>query len=400
MNAPRRTAGPPNPFDIVDWPNRVVFEPGGVARLEAIVGQLGVGRAMVVCGPTVAGGEMLERVTAGLGPACAGVFAEIEPQNPLPCVRAGAEAAAAAGAEVLVSVGGGSAIDAAKCIALLRASGGELAPYAIDYGESGWQRRELGDGVLPHIAVPTTAGSASEVMPTVGCRDPEARRKLLFWDRKLVPDVVVLDPEMAVFAGPELTAATGMTAMARCVEALYSAARHPISTALALHGARLLMSSLARSVVEPDNLAARADCQLGCLMSGTASINAMVSVVHAVGHIVGGRYGLQHGIAHAILLAPAMRMLLPAIGDGQHRVLEALGGRETGMTADAAGETAADAIQDLLAALPLERRLRDVGIAEGDLAGIATATMDDYMMATVPRQLGEGEVKSLLKSVW
>ena len=116
---------------------------------------------------------------------------------------------------------------------------------------------------------------------------------------------------MAVHAPPALTAATGMTAMARAVETLYSAYRHPISTGLALHAIRLLREALPRSVATPHDLDARAMCQMACTMSGMAAINAMVSVVHAIGHIVGGRYGLQHGISHSILLAPGMRRLLP-----------------------------------------------------------------------------------------
>jgi alcohol dehydrogenase class IV len=221
----------------------------------------------------------------------------------------------------------------------------------------------------------------------------------LFWDGGLTPAATVLDPEMAVHAPPLLTAATGMTAMARAVEALYSGRRHAMSTALALHAVRLLRRGLPRSMEAPHDLDARGDCQMAAAMSGTAAINAMVSVVHAVGHIIGGRYALQHGISHAILLAAAMRRLLPVVGSEQTLLLEALGGTSRGEP-ERDGTDAADLIAAFVGGLPLPHRLRDVGIAEGDVAEIAHLTMSDYMMANLPRQMTESEVLSLLMSVW
>ena len=390
-----------NYFDVAEWPRRVVFGPGSVGELGALAAQIGVARALVVCGSTVAGGEMLERVRGGLGTACAGVFDKIEAQNPLPCVRAGADMARELDADVIVSVGGGSAIDAGKCIVMLLGSAGELDPYLIEEdARDTTARRALGVDVLAHIAVPTTTGSSSEAMPTAGCLDTEQGRKLLLWDSALVPGVVVLDPEMAVFASPELTARSGMTAVARCIEALYSGKRQPIATGLALQGMRLLRRSLPRSVARPGDLAARGECQIGCLMSGVAAINAMASVVHGVGHILGGGFGLQHGVGHAILLPAAMRLLLPAIGTDQYEVLEAVGGRGNGLSGNEAGELAARSIEALVADLPMPRRLRDTGIGEADLSGIANAAMGDYMMINAPRPVTEAELLSLLHTTW
>jgi alcohol dehydrogenase class IV len=353
-----------------------------VAQLGALAAGLGARRALVVCGATVARGEMLARVREGLGAACAGVFDRVEAQNPLPCVRAGAAMARELDADLIVSVGGGSAIDAAKCMVMLLASGGDLASYLIE------NNKQLGDDVLAHIAVPTTTGSASEVMPSAGCRDPQARRKLLFLDPALVPKVVVLDPQMAAYASPELTAHSGMTAVARCVEALYSARRNPVSTALALHAARLLRRALPRSVAAPHDLEARAQCQIACLMSGVAAINAMASVVHAIGHVFGGRFGLQHGVAHSILLAPAMRLLLPAIGEDQYELLPAL------------GMDAAASIEALVAQLPLRQRLRDTVIGRDDLPEIARIAMGDYMIPNAPRAVSQADLLALLQSAW
>jgi alcohol dehydrogenase class IV len=307
------------------------------------------------------------------------------------------------GADALVTVGGGSAIDAGKAIQIMLATGGDLARYAIRYAPGGaMEKQALPQRTVPHVAVPTTAGSASDVMPTAASRDPQSRKKLLFWDDDLTPSATVLDPEMAVHTPPALTAATGMTAMARAVETLYSGFRHPISTGLALHAVRLLREALPRAVAEPHDLDARAACQMACTMSGMAAINAMVSVVHAIGHIVGGRYGLQHGISHSILLAPAMRFLLPTIGKDQSLLLEALGGEpyeKPFATPDEHGAECAERIAAFVGALPLPHRLRDVGVTEAELPEIAHLTMSDYMMANLPRPMAEHEVLALLHSV-
>lgn len=382
---------------IRDWPKRICFGPGSIARLPSLMDELGAKRAMVVCGKTVAGGEMLARTRAALGERLAGVFADVPAHTPFECVQEATAHFRSLGADTVVSVGGGSAIDCGKGIALLFASGGVFEPYVIDYGRKGMQRAPMPPPGLTHIAVPTTAGSASDVMPTAGIRDAKAGRKMLFWDERMVPDATVLDPEMAVYAGARLSAASGMTAMARAIESLYSARRQPISTALALHAARLLRQALPRSIAAPHDLQARGDCQMAAIMSGTASINAMASLVHAIGHIVGGRYGLQHGISHSILLAPAMRRLLPPIGTDQFAALEAMGEAPGNLSADAAGRRAAELLQSMVDALPLPRRLRDVGVAEADIAGIARATLEDYMMANLPRAMQAAEIENLLR---
>ncbi|WP_233836718.1 iron-containing alcohol dehydrogenase family protein [Paraburkholderia sp. ZP32-5] len=386
--------------NIGDWPKHVEFGRASLSRIRDVMDRIGAKRAVVMCGNSVASGPMLTMVKNALGDRYAGVFTGVRAHTPLEDVLVAAAEIQKLQADVVVSVGGGSAIDAAKGVVLALATGGDYDPYAIKYADKGMQRASLGAATLRHIAVPTTAGSASDVMPTAGIRDVAANRKLLFWDSALVPDATILDPEMAVFAGAKLTAASGMTAVARAIESLYSKDRNPIATGLALHAARLMRKSLPVAVEHPDDLDARADCQFACVMSGTAAINSMVSVVHAIGHVVGGRYGLQHGISHGIMLAPALRKLLPMAGGDAHRyVLDALGCEQTDSVTDAAN-TAANAIGALLARLPLPQRLRDVGVTEEEIADIAHHTMGDYMMANLPGPLGEQDVEALLREAW
>ena len=384
-----------------DWPGRIIAGVGATSRLAEVMDSLGVRRAMVVCGATVKRTAMLGKVEAGLGKSLASVFAEAKPHTPVEMVERGLAQFRDCHADALVTVGGGSAIDAGKAIAVMLATGGDLAAHEISYKPGGQMQCRPISGKPPvHIAVPTTAGSASDVMPTAGSRDPLTRRKMLFWDDKLTPDAAVLDPEMAIHMSPELTAATGMTAMARAIESLYSANRHPISTGLALHAVRLLRTGLQGSLETPNDLDARAACQMASTMSGMAAINAMVSVVHAIGHVVGGRYGLQHGTSHTILLPAAMRLLMPTMGDDQRLVLDALGASASGNDARAQANAAADAMLAFVRTLPMPARLRDVKVAEAELPEIAHLTLSDYMMANLPRAMPESEVLALLREAW
>ena len=362
---------------------------------------LGTSRAIVVCGGSVARGPMLAKVKAGLGATFVEAFSEVAAHTPIETVERGVARVHQSKADLLVSVGGGSAIDAAKVIAMVLASNGKLAQHAIRYEPGGKMLcMALPGPLIRHIAVPTTAGSGSDVMPTAACRDPRTRKKLLFWDGALVPQVTMLDPEMAIYADAHLTAATGMTAVARAIEAVYSGKRHPLSTALALHALRLVSAALPNSIARPHDLDARAACQIAAAMASMAAINAMASLVHAIGHIVGGRHGLQHGIAHAILLAPAMRLLLPATGDEQSLVCDALASGGSARQAHRFGSSAADLMAELVARLPLPQRLREVGVQEGELAEIASETMSDYMMANLPGPVSQQEVLALLQQAW
>ncbi|HZT51567.1 MAG TPA: iron-containing alcohol dehydrogenase family protein [Stellaceae bacterium] len=382
------------------WPKRLMMGRGAVAQLPGVVAALGASRALVICGRTIGRSPLLAAVQAALGSHFVGLFDQVTSHTPLTLLEATVGLVRSLGADVLVTIGGGSAIDAGKGTALLMAAGESLEPYTLRYDEAGQkERRLLGGATIPHIAIPTTHGSASEVMPTAGIRDTARRYKMLFWDDALVPDAVILDPEMTGATGPVLSAASGMTAVARCIEALYSRHRNPLSEGLALHALRLLNANLPRVVADGGDLDARFHCQVACTMSGVATINAMASIVHALGHVVGGRYALQHGVSHSVLLVPAMRRLLPVIGDGQRLVLEALGGAAAG-SADAAGIAAGERIAELVARLPLRRRLREIGIPPEELPIMAQEATQDYMMANLPLPMRAPDIEALLREAW
>ncbi len=388
------------PVAVGIWPKRMILGEGSMGALSALLDELGASRALVLCGKTVASGSLLEQTRAALGEHYCGVFDGVSAHTPSTMLADALAMVRATKADAVVTVGGGSAIDSGKGLKLASMGTGALDPYFVRHGPDGAMlQQRLPKPSIVHVAVPTTSGSASEVLPTAGIRDVASRKKMLFWDDTLIPEGVILDPAMTVQTGAFLSAASGMTAVARCIECLFSVNRNPLSDGLALHALRLLHRNLPIVVNEPENLVARYECQVACSMSGVACINAMVSLVHALGHIVGGKFALQHGVSHAILLAPAMRRMLSVIGERQTLVLQALDGG-TALDADAAGAKAADLIDELVCALPLQRRLRDLGLTEPELRDVAEQASHDYMMVNLPRPIDVPEIEALLRAAW
>ncbi|MHB8469799.1 MAG: iron-containing alcohol dehydrogenase family protein [Gaiellaceae bacterium] len=391
----------PLAFEHVHPATRIIVGPGTARTVGALVAELGAERPFIVCSRTVSRGPQLTAVTESLGGRVAAVFADVGRHGDITTLSAGAELARSAGADVLISIGGGAVIDSAKVVALLLARERELSEYRVPHDPEGlalW--RAPVPATLPHIAIPTTAGSSSEIMPWAGVRLPDEGQKMLFCDQNLIPRTAVLDPEIAAPTGPELTATSGATALARAMESLYSARRQPVTDAYALEALRLLVHGLPRAIADGFDLDARAATLVGSLISGIAAQNAMVSVVHAVGHAVGGRYALQHGIAHAILLPLVAARCLPVIGERRRDLLAALDGPGTVVTAEEAGELAVQRLARLIEGLPIPGRLRDAGVARDDVPVLANLVMSEPMLRDAPFPFGECDVLELLLEAW
>jgi alcohol dehydrogenase class IV len=385
---------PTGAFEHVHPRCRIVFGAGAHQRLPDLLAEAGAGSVFVVCGRTVGSGPQLRALRAVLGTVITDVFDEVRPHAGATHLAEAAARLDRSGADTVVSLGGGAAIDTAKYLILLLSVDGPISGYEVPRGEGREARpaRALTRTRFRHVAIPTTAGSSSEIMPWAGVRDEERGEKVLFRDRLLVPDVALLDPQIVVHTGAALTATSGATAVARAVESLYSRDRQPIAEAYALQAIRLLANGLPRSISDGTDLAARGDALLGSTLSGIAADNAMVSLTHAVGHAVGGRYALQHGIAHRILLPSAARALLPAADPAARRLADVLELADT--------SSIADRLERMLAALPIPGRLRDVGVAESDIDDLVTVVGEEPMMAYLPRPIPKEELTDLLRGCW
>ncbi|MFT3828242.1 MAG: iron-containing alcohol dehydrogenase [Opitutaceae bacterium] len=312
---------------------RVVFGPGSRAELPVIVAAFGrrvfwVGganprRHAQLLTAVGAGAERLETFSVSGEPT-------------VDLVEEGARQLRALGGDVVVAVGGGSAIDAGKAIAALAANPGE----ALDYLEVVGRGRTLPQASLPFIAVPTTAGTGAEATRNAVLAVPAARVKVSLRSAAMLPRVALVDPELALDLSAGVTATTGMDALTQLIEPYLSCRANPLTDALCRDGIGRVARALPKAVDEPGNLAARADLALGALQSGMALANAGLGAVHGIAGPLGGMYVAPHGAVCAALLAPVLRANLDALRSRapQHRAIARLAEIACWLTGDGSAE--------------------------------------------------------------
>jgi len=374
-------------------PTRVLYGAGGVSEAGMEADRIGIRRALLVSDRVLAEKtDVVARVRAALGARVAAEFLDVPSDSGVDAVMAGYAAAQAGGADGIVSVGGGSVIDTAKGISILVREGGHLRDF------EGFQN--LTRKAAPHVVVPTTAGTGSEVTYVAVIKDHAQHRKLLFGDYNILPDVAILDPGLTVGLPPFLTAATGMDALSHAIEAMHSAQREPIADALALHAIRLIREALPRCVATPGDLDARGSQLLASCMAGAAFSNAQVGLVHAIAHTVGGRYGIHHGLANAIAMPHVIRFNAEACADVYPDVAAAFGVDPTG-SPEALGDRLADAIASFSRELGLPAGFKDVDVPADALGELAEATLSDGAVVYNGRMVFEAdEVLPVWQAAW
>ena len=311
-------------------------------------------------------------------------FSSIKPQSPIVDTEEIAAELAEAELDAILVVGGGKVVDTAKAVALLLAEGGRLEEHCTTFTPPDhYVAPKLVAQKLPLVAVPTTLAGA-EMTPGGGGRNPGGVKRT-FWDPALVARVAAFDPQVIAATPSEVLLSTGMNALAHCVEGLYSRTANPFSTALADAAAPLLASGL-RAVA--DRRADEEDyARLGeaAAMAGMVIANARVGIGHAICHVVGARFDVPHGIANSIVLPAALRFNLPATREQQRHFSELIGGP----------------VEQLRDELGLPSRLRDVGVPEAALPGIAAHLMQERGLYFNPRPVRDAaEVQTILREAW
>ncbi len=291
---------------------------------------------------------------------CTGVREHV----PAEVAEAARQQAAGTGADALLSIGGGSATGTAKAVALTTG--------------------------LPVIAIPTTY-AGSEVTPVWGLT--EGDRKTTGTDPRVLPRVVVYDPDLTVSLPAGLTAASGLNALAHCAEAFWAPGRNPVTALAAAEGLRALARALPLAVKDGADLAARGDLLYGAYLAGTAFGVAGAGLHHKICHVLGGRYGLPHAQTHAIVLPYVLALNLPGAPGAAARISQALD--ESGL--DPAGPAAA--VQALAARLGLPAGLRDIGLRE-DQIDEAARLIEPAVPADNPVPAGAAELRTLLHAAW
>ena len=278
---------------------------GRITELAAICKELGSRKPLIVTDPGIAGLAWFGDVVAALKAAGldAAVFSEVEPNPAEADVSRGVAAYKGGGHDGCVLIGGGSALDVGKCIALMVGNAGSVFDYE-DVGDN-WTRVNP-EAIPPMVAIPTTAGTGSEVGRASVIVDERDHSKKIIFHPKMQPPVVLADPELSFGLPPHLTAATGMDALAHCFEAYCAPGYHPMADGIALEGMRLIQTHLPIVFAEPTNAESRTHMMLAASMGATAFQKGL-GLVHALSHPLGGATGIHHGLANAIFLPYVMK---------------------------------------------------------------------------------------------
>jgi maleylacetate reductase len=344
------------------------------------LGRLQRRRIFLITTASVARGSLLSRLIQALGPSLVGLFAGVTAHGPRQCVIDGARAVRAADADILLAVGGGSVIDAAKVMQLclrhdLDRPEQLSAHVARDRTEPS-TRPDDADRWLRTIAVPTTL-SAAEFTWFGGAYDSERRVKEAYSNPIMMPQVIVLDPAMTVETPTRLLLATGMKAVDHAAERLASLSANPYNDAVSSLALRLLAAGLRRVCGEPADLEARAELQYGAFLSMCGGwAGATVGLGHALGHALGAHCGVPHGETSCVLLPAVMRWNASSNPDRQRLIAQAL---------DRSDGDAASALASLIANLSLPCRLGDVGVGRAAFSAIAAKAIKDPLTKNNPR---------------
>ncbi len=373
-------------------PTKVIYGIGVVKDVTVELNSIGCKRAILITDKDLSNKtDLVKKVRDYLGQNCVGIYDEVLPDSGLHIVDKGAEIARSLGADSVVSLGGGSAIDTAKGIAILLKEGGNISNYE---GFQMLSRRQT-----PHIAIPTTCGTGSEVTYVAVIKDWENHRKLLFGDYNIIPDVAILDPELLSTLPPQLVAATGMDALTHAIEAITSPQRQPIADALALHAIRLIKKSII-SAVKSGNLFDRGILLLASNIAGIAFSNAQVGLAHAIAHTIGARYNIHHGLANSIVLPYVMKFNNEVVYEEQAMISAALGIYEK-LSEQELGIKAAGEVFNLANSCGLPTRLRDVGVPENELPECAEVALTDGAIVYNGRPVTDpSEILSVLKEAY
>ncbi len=373
-------------------PTKIIFGVDSSKDVEIEMSYLGGAKAVVVTDQGIINAGLIDHIVKALGSKCVGVFSDIPQDTGVEVVDAGASFAKKNGADIVVSVGGGSVIDTAKGMCILLTEGGNLRDF------NGVQL--LSRPQTPHVVIPTTAGTGSEVTNAAVIMDKERGQKRLVVENFNVPRLAILDPKMTVKLPKLMTAGTGMDAMTHAVEALHVIPHEPITDALGIHAIRLLFQYLPVCVENGTDLVARGQVQIAATIAGWAFGIAGVGNVHALAHSIGAVAHVPHGIANGILLADCMEFNLESCPDAYAMVAEAFGVRDKGMDDMDAAKAAIAAIREFTKKISHPQRLSECKVKEADIIKAAELSLSDGAIVSNPRLvLDASEVLEIYKKV-
>jgi len=366
---------------------RVVFGAGSLSRLGELARELGDTRVLLVTDAGLEDAGHPQRAMASLRAAGLEVFVfdDVE-QNPTSRhVEAGVAFARPLGIDLIVSVGGGSAMDCAKGINFLLTNGGCMADYQ-GFGKAA-------KPMLPSIGIPTTAGTGSEAQSYALIADDQTHMKMACGDRKAAFCVAILDPEVTVSQPARVSAVTGIDALSHALESYVTTRRNPLAQMFAREAWVLLEGNFETVLRHPEDIEARGAMQVGAFLAGTAIENSMLGACHACANPLTAHYGVTHGIAIGIMLPHVLRFNAGSVGLLYDELTDLAG--LTNGAPGAAAEAVARRISALLRAAGLPTTLSDCGVSDGILPLLAEEAAQQWTARFNPRPVTEADLLAL-----
>lgn len=385
---------------------RIVFGPGAVRHLRQCVEAVGGTRVLLVTGRTLAREtDIPARVAQALAPIPVEIVSGARAHVPLPTVFDIAARVREAGADVLVSLGGGSPIDTAKAVAAVLAEGiaapEDLGRITVQFSfPNRLEAPRLTGRPMPHVAIPTTL-SAAEFTGIVGITDAEHGFKKMIIDPALTPGIAILDPELSLATPMWLWTSSAIRSVDHAVEAFFSPRHHPITDALALAALETLFAGLPACRERPDDLAVRGHLQLATGMAVWALLGAGSGLSHGIGYVLGARFGVPHGISSCVTLPHVMRFNRPVARERAADMARRLGWATGDADEDSAAAAVERVLTDFITSLGHPTRLREVGIRETDLPALAGEVMKYPNVVNNVRPVADREeLLAFLRTAW
>jgi alcohol dehydrogenase class IV len=372
-----------------NYPTQMIFGPGRIKNLAQACKALRMAHPLLITDPGLAALPMVKDAIAaneaeGLP---TGLFSAVKPNPVGRNVEEGVKAYKEGGHDGVIAFGGGSGLDCAKAVALMVGQSRPLWDFE-DKGDN-WKRVDPA-GVAPIVAVPTTAGTGSEVGRASVIVEEATHTKRIIFHPKMLPSTVISDPELTVGLPPHITAATGMDALAHCLEAYCAPGYHPMAEGIAVEGMRLVKDWLPEAVKDGKNLAARAHMLAAASMGATAFQKGL-GAIHSLSHPVGAIYDTHHGLTNAVFMPYVLAFNRPAIEDKMGRLAAWLGLKQHSF----------DAVQDWVLALREElkipAKLDGLGVGAERIDEIAQMAAEDPTAPTNPVPAGAPEMRKMFE---
>ena len=373
--------------------NKLITGPASIEQLSAELTRLNVQNPLIVTDAILVKSGTVDLALAQLGGRRYGVFDQVKPEPEIAIVEDCTRAYREGGHDGLIGVGGGSAIDIAKGVAAFANHEGPLVEL---FGVDLVKRKGP-----PLIAIPTTAGTGSEVTNVAIFSDKQAQLKKGIVSDYLLPDVALVSPLMTLTCPRSVTAASGVDALVHAIEAYLSVNASPITDAIALGAIKLIVKALPKAYANPSSLQAREDMATASLMAGMAFGNAGVGAVHALAYPLGGRFNIAHGVSNALLLPYVMEWNKLACVERMRDIADAMGVRVAHLSDKDAADLAVKAMADLCAAVEIPSGLRSFNVPEDAIPAMAEeASKIERLMRNNPRKLTAADIEKIYRAAY